>query len=206
MKKIVALEHFVNSMRFSYKAMVQPKTGSKKTKIESNSFNEEERIRFHNLLKLASESTFEGERAAALAAAKRLAKKNGMTLDEAASGNPLPKSNEDNLDANKGYVREKRKAQDLARHVHMMDNWVQSDKARRDAALAEAYERGLDNHGKKRNNNQTARRKASKRNPKSHATVLLKETNMPIDEIASLTGLDIYEVVGLKLKMRKSDE
>ena len=186
--------------------MVQPKTSSNKTKNEAIAFNEEERTRFHNLLKLAAESTFEGERAAALAAAERLAKKNGMTLDEAATGNPLPESNKDNLDANKDFVREKRKAQDLARHVHMMDNWVQSDKARRDAALAEAYERGLDNHGKKRNNNQTARRKASKRNPKSHATVLLKETSMPIEEIASLTGLDIYEVVGLKLKMRKSDE
>ena len=32
--------------------------------------------------------------------------------------------------------------------------------------------------------------------------MLLKETRLPLTEIVSLTGLDIYKVVGLKLKMR----
>ena len=40
------------------------------------------------------------------------------------------------------------------------------------------------------------------RSPYSFAKVLLSETSMPLREIVSLTGLDIYRVVGLKLKMR----
>ena len=32
--------------------------------------------------------------------------------------------------------------------------------------------------------------------------MLLSETSLPLKEIVSLTGLDIYEIVGMKLKMR----
>ena len=39
-------------------------------------------------------------------------------------------------------------------------------------------------------------------NPFSHARTLIRETSLPLREIASITGLDIYQVVGLKLKMR----
>jgi len=39
---------------------------------------------------LANESPYEGERTAALAAAERMAKSRGMTLEEAASGGPVP--------------------------------------------------------------------------------------------------------------------
>jgi len=167
---------------------------------ESRPFNEAERTRFHNLLKLAAESTFEGERKAALAAAERLAKRFGMTLDEAASGGPVP-------DASKkrpGTPRDSREmqARDVGRHVHMMDNWVSNDKARRDAALAEAYQRGLDGDARRGKSTQAPRRNPSKRNPHSHAKILLAETSLPLLEICTLTGLDIYEVVGLKLKMR----
>ena len=169
-------------------------------KQDSHPFNEIERTRFQNLLKLASESTFDGERTAALDAAKRLAGRHGMSLDEAARGVPEPtivtKKKDKVTDDNK------RRAQDLSQHVHMMDNWVSNDKARRDAALAEAYERGLDNYGRKRGNVQAPRRKGTQRHPQSHAKDLLEETNMPIKEIAELTGLDVYEVVGLKLKLR----
>ena len=59
-------------------------------KQDSHPFNEIERTRFQNLLKLASESTFDGERTAALDAAKRLAGRHGMSLDEAARGVPEP--------------------------------------------------------------------------------------------------------------------
>ena len=48
-----------------------------------------EQERFHNLLKLAADSPYEGERAAALAAAERVVAKHGMTLDEAAQRNPV---------------------------------------------------------------------------------------------------------------------
>ena len=178
--------------------MTRNEAHATKSKTDSLPFNEIERTRFHNLLKLAAESPFEGERSAALAAAKRLATRHGMTLDEAASGGPPP----DVL--KKPVAAREKKVRDVARHVHIMDNWVSNDKARRDAALAEAYERGLDHDGRKRNSVQAPRRNGTKRNPQSHATVLLQETSMPIDEIAALTGLDTYEVVALKLKLRTS--
>ena len=169
-------------------------------KAKSRPFNEAERTRFHNMLKLAAESPFKGERSAALAAADRLAKRHGMTLEEAATGGPAPELPEKPPVVRRGPHEVQ--ARDVGRHVHIMDTWVSNDKARRDAALAEAYERGLDNDSRKRNSVQAPRRNASKRNPRSHAQVLLKETSLPMLEICALTGLDIYEVVGLKLKLR----
>ena len=163
-------------------------------------FNQSERTRFHNLLKLAAESPFKGERSAALAAADRLAKRHGMTLEEAATGGPSPEVPIKPPASRQGPHQMRSK--DAGRSVHIMDNWVSNDKARRDAALAEAYERGLDRADRRRGSVQPPRRNASKRNPHSHARVLLKETSLPLLEICALTGLDIYEVVGLELKMR----
>lgn len=163
-------------------------------------FDESERTRFHNLLKLAAESPFKGERAAALAAAGRMAKSHGMTLQEAATGGPEPEPPKQPFVARSGphAVR----ARDVGRAIHLMDNWVANDKARREAALAEAFERGLDDDKRKRDTAKVPRRNFTKRNPQSHAKVLLQETSLPLLEICSLTGLDIYEVVGLKLKLR----
>ncbi|NQU70993.1 MAG: hypothetical protein HQ514_10610, partial [Rhodospirillales bacterium] len=86
--------------------------------------------------------------------------------------------------------------------------FVDDDKKRREEALQEAYERGLDSVERKAAERQ-ARKPAwksksagARRNPRAHAHVLLSETSMPIKEIVSLTGLDIYEVVGMKLKLR----
>ncbi len=169
-------------------------------KAEPRPFDESERTRFHNLLKLAAESPFKGERAAALAAADRLAKRHGMTLQEAATGGPEPELPKRPIKARRGPHEVQ--ARDVGRYVHLMDTWTSKDKARRDAALAEAYERGLDREDGKRNSIRVPRRNATKRNPHSHAKVLLQETSLPLLEICSLTGLDIYEVVGLKLKMR----
>lgn len=182
--------------------MIHPDTDAAEANDETRPFDEAERTRFHNLLKLAAESTFEGERASALAAANRLAKRHGMSLDEAASGGPAPEVPKKPAATRRGPHQ--KEVRDVGRHVHIMDNWVSNDKARRDAALAEAYERGLDNFGRKRNTVQAPRRNGSKRNPQSHATVLLQETSMPIDEIVALTGLGKYEVVALKLKLRSS--
>jgi len=163
-------------------------------------FGESERTRFHNLLKLAAESPFKGERSAALAAADRLAKRHGMTLEEAASGGPEPELPKQPPQARRGPHQTR--TRDVGRAVHIMDNWVANDKARREAAMADALKRGLDADERRKNTVQPPRRSASKRNPYSHAKVLLKETSLPMLEICSLTGLDIYEVVGLKLKMR----
>ena len=41
--------------------------------------------------------------------------------------------------------------------------------------------------------------------PEVHAAVLLRETRLPFREVADITGLDIYDVVGMKLKMRKPE-
>ena len=49
-----------------------------------------ERERFHNLLLMAKESPFEGERSNALEAAERMAKRNGLTLEEAARSEAKP--------------------------------------------------------------------------------------------------------------------
>jgi len=181
--------------------MTQADAHTSEAKAGLQPFSESERTRFHNLLKLAAESPFKGERAAALAAAGRLAKRHGMTLQEAATGGgPAPEVPKKPSMARRGPHEVQ--ARDVGRFVHLMDTWTSNDKARRDAALAEAYERGLDRERDKRSSGQAPRRNASKRNPHSHAKVLLQETSLPLLEICSLTGLDIYEVVGLKLKMR----
>jgi len=180
--------------------MTHTDTHATDANAETRPFDDSERTRFHNLLKLAAESPFEGERSAALAAAQRLATRHGMTLEEASTGGPPPDvPNKPSMARRRSHEAETR---DVGRFVHILDNWVSNDKARRDAALAEAYERGLDSDKRKRGSVQAPRRNASKRNPQSHAQVLLKETSMPMLEICSLTGLDIYEVVGLKLNMR----
>ncbi len=134
-----------------------------------------------------------------------MAKARGMNLQEAASGGPAPERPEP------GPPREHRQApsqtQGMARAAQMMDAWIREDKARRDAALAEAQARGLDAAERRRaaaGANPVIRRNDRRRDPHSHARVLLGETSLPLEEICMLTGLDIYEVVGMKLKMRGS--
>lgn len=168
----------------------------------SGAFTETERERFHNLLKLAAESPFEGERTAALGAAERLAGKHGMTLDEAAVAGrappqrPSPKSDRP--------TKEEAEFNRFAQSMHLMDYHVHIDKARRDAALEEARQRGLDHEAAPRaKSKQRAKPLHARRmNPERHAAVLLKETELPFREVAEITGLNIYQVVGLKLKMR----
>jgi hypothetical protein len=148
-------------------------------------FDEAERKRFHNLLTLANESPYEGERTAALAAAERMAKARGMDLEEAASGGPSP--------ARPKPVRKRKSSgpsKEMDRSSRMMDGWLDADKARRDTALEEARGRGLDAEERR------------KRDPQSHAHVLLSETSLPLEEIASMTGLNMYELVSMKLKLR----
>lgn len=87
---------------------------------------------------------------------------------------------------------------------HMSEAELLAEKARRDASLRAARARGLDAE-ERQEKPQPARRSwrsGAKRNPYSHARVLLRETSIPFAEIAAVTGLDIYQVVGMKLKMR----
>jgi hypothetical protein len=181
-------------------------TGTKGAPItESRPFDEAERKRFHNLLLLANESPYEGERTAALAAAKRMSKARGMTLEEAASGGPPPPEPK----KKKPRKRKPSGMQDkgMDRASRMTDDWLDADKARRDAALEEARERGLDADERRRQAaaaNRVQRRNGRKRDPQSHAHVLLSETSLPLEEIASMTGLDMYELVSMKLKLRRA--
>ena len=160
------------------------------------------RDRFRALLKLASESPFEGERENAMAAATRLAEQHGMSLDEAAQPTKrLSEIEREQSDASQDGF----KPSEFASHFDASERSLRADKARREAALRDAIARGLDKN-KQRAAERTMYRKPSKkssqRNPSNHAQVLLAETAFSLDEIVGLTGLDIYEVVGLKLKMR----
>ena len=176
------------------------------TTSQRRSFTESERNRFRNLLKLAKESPYAGERDAALAAAERMAAARGMSLDEAASvGVPPPRRapfREERQDTES--AAQERARREFARFVHASDAWIQADKARREAAFEEARQRGLDAAERRaaERNRQAPRPNGARRDPYSHAEVLLAETRLPLQEIAGITGLDIYEVVAMKLKMR----
>ncbi|WP_193371001.1 hypothetical protein [Pelagibius marinus] len=159
---------------------------------------------------MAAESPFEGERSNALAAAERLAKRFGLTLDEAAAGGidePPPQEpprGDEHMADDLGFNPES--LDRFARAVHLMDNFIMEDKARREAALRAAQSRGLDAEELRKavtsSVAQARKTKQRRMNPYRHAATLLRETSLSFREIANITGLDIYKVVGLKLKLR----
>ena len=68
-----------------------------------------------------------------------------------------------------------------------------------------ARQRGLDEDARQAAAPKLAvrmQRSGRRMNPGRHARTLLKETSLPFDEIADITGLDVYQVVGMKLKLR----
>lgn len=172
-------------------------------------FNDAERERFRNLLELAHSSPYEGERNNALAAAERLAKRHGMTLEEAASGRTQGPTDDRSQRSQGGPTVSP--LRDLARVVHLMDYQIQVDKARIAEAMKQAIERGLEideePRGRKAAQPRFSAPNRSRRRmePYRHARVLLQETTLPIEEIASITGLDVYKVAGLKLKLRPAE-
>jgi len=190
--------------------------------VISTGFTDAERQRFHNLLQLAAESPFEGERANALAAATRLAGRYGMTLDEAAAGGGAkedrPRGRPRDEYPDHGPRSDDFMADDLgfrpqsldrfARAMHLMGNFILSDKVRREEALRAAQQRGLDAEELRKAVTASVTQRKSTRprrmNPDRHAATLLRETSLSFREIANITGLDIYAVVGLKLKLRAS--
>jgi hypothetical protein len=164
------------------------------------SFTEAERKRFHGLLKLAAESPFAGERENALAAAKRLAERHGMTLQEASADSALPRAQRT------GFASQTRAVHaEAARYTHLMDWQIAVAKMRREAALAEARLRGLDAHLFRRAGpDRVPRPNRRRRDPLAHARVLLTETNLRLHEIVQITGLSVYQVAGLKLQLRRA--
>ena len=174
------------------------------------------RERFHNLLLMAKESPFEGERSNALEAAERMAKRNGLTLEEAArsggeamqqapSARQQSRSTFEQAEA-EATARE-RAFSEMAQFMRNAEMRARSDK-RASEALKAAYERGLDAAERRREEKQATRdfqirKNSRRRDPLVHARVLLRETRLPLSEIASICGLDVYTVAGLKLKMRE---
>jgi len=79
---------------------------------------------------------------------------------------------------------------------------------RREEALRAAQQRGLDAEElRKAVTASVTQRKSTRQrrmNPDRHAATLLRETSLSFREISNITGLDIYAVVGLKLKLRAS--
>lgn len=161
----------------------------------------EERARLDALLKIAAESRFPGERANALDAARRLAGRHGMSVQEA-SEEPSAAMRPNRVARHAG----RSSAREVADFIVFSEARLRAEKERYERAFREAVERGLD--GAARARADAATRPAPpkpggrSRSPHSFAEVLLSETSMPLGEIVSLTGLDIYRVVGLKLKMR----
>lgn len=176
-------------------------------------FTETDRERLRNLLELAESSPFPGERDNALAAAKRLAERYDMSLEEAASrqtdrqrapGRPGRHSAMDEDFVSPFVYRPDRKTADRWQRTSLDPAAQEAEKKRWQEAVDAARQRGLDGGEKSETDRFGTRRpnSRSRRNPIAHATVLLKETSLPFEEIADITGLDIYDVIAMKLKLR----
>ena len=179
-------------------------------------FTETDRERLRNLLELAESSPFPGERDNALAAARRLAERYDMSLEEAASWQPDrqrasgpsgPSGRHPAMDGDfvSPFVyRPDRKTADRWQRTSLDPEAQEAEKKRWQEAVDAARQRGLDGGDKSETERFGARRpnSRSRRNPIAHATVLLKETSLPFEEIADITGLDIYDVIAMKLKLR----
>ena len=103
---------------------------------------EADRARFHTFLKIAAESPFPGERANALEAAKRLAGRHGMTLQEAARAPEVPVAEPPPpppREAAREYT-----AHEMADIISLSEVRLQAEKERYRHALREAIARGLD--------------------------------------------------------------
>lgn len=164
-------------------------------------FTRAERERFHNLLALAAGSPFEGERSAALAAARRLAARHGMDLEDAARSGREPPADHAEPFPGSG---DRRRTAARARAFRESEDRAERERARFRAAREEAYRRGLERERERRagRSDYAGPRSRRRREPLGHAAVLLRETHLPFREIARITGLGLYEVVGLKLKLR----
>ena len=164
-------------------------------------FTQAERERFRNLLALAAGSSFEGERSAALAAARRLAARYGMSLEDAARSGREPPAGHAEPFSGSGDCR---RAAARARAFRESEDRAERERERFRAAREEAYRRGLDRERERRaeRSDYAGPRSRRRREPLRHAAILLRETHLPFREIARITGLGLYEVVGLKLKLR----
>ena len=162
--------------------------------------NSETQKRFSNLLELAKRSKFRGERNNALSAAKRIAEKHGMTIKEFEKGTSAPKDINSKPWANKSRQKKENITNELFKNIN--DSYHEKERWQR--AVNSAKARGLDENIRKRENifEKNLNLSKNKRPAGKHAEVLLKETSLSFKEITEITGLNIYQVVGIKLKLR----
>ncbi len=176
-----------------------------------------EHDRFKNLLLMAKESPFKGERRNALDAAERIARRYNMTIEEAARFGSEPMQNtKQRAQFNAVFQEAKAEADvreqtfsEISKFYRNVEDRARTEKARHEEALEAAYARGLDANERRQRKREArqawqAPQNNRRRDPLVHARVLLRETRLPISDIASICGLDIWTVVGLKLKMRRT--
>jgi hypothetical protein len=168
-------------------------------------FTKEERDRFHKLLVLANDGSFAGEREAALAAARRMAERHGMTLEEAARDRPGADESPHRSTGN-GYWQ-RRREEEAAFNANLHQAWHPHDA--NSAAASRARQRAVwDQEEAERDSRRAGQtRRRSARSPRGmppldHARVLIQETRFPLVEISRITGVSLHKLVGLKLKLR----
>jgi hypothetical protein len=170
------------------------------------SFNDAERKRFQGLLRLAAESPYLGERENALAAAHRLAARHGMSIEEAAGMEP-PRTAHRRPDSSwrRNWFADQDEIE-ISRFMHLTDYAIRLAKSQHEAALRAARMRGLDADELARRAQRDKRPRPNNRRmePREHARKLLTETQLRLKDIVDITGLDIYQVVGLKLLLRRA--
>lgn len=186
--------------------------------VISKGLTERERLRFRKLLELAAKSPYAGERQNALQAAERMADRHGLSLDEAArdmaSANQRSPARRNGRSADSvarsatwwghSFAHARRRTE---RTGAFTDEALEAQKTRHKEAIEEAQRRGLDADEKPpgpRPASVFRIKPGPKREPVAHAHALLAETSIPMEEIADITGLNVYEIFGMKLKMRRS--
>jgi len=126
-----------------------------------------------------------------------------MSLDEVARW--APEKQEATASADRTYHWHNFRYE--ARAARTVENNTHSeglDKARWQTAVRDAKERGLDwTEGQEQAKEARARNfSKARRHPAKHTEILLKETSLSFQEIAEITGLDLFQVVTIKLKLR----
>lgn len=176
-------------------------------------FTPARRQRFRKLLTLAAESPFVGEREAALAAAERMAEAAGLDLEEAARacGRDEPEPRPEPAPQGPRATQEEGWPEDLGPNLRRAAwtgyAWEAAASRARQRHREEVARRQREEEAQRREERGRRRRGGGTRSDRAmargdFARVLLLETGLPLRDIADITELGMYEVVGLKLKLR----
>ncbi|WP_119169089.1 DUF2786 domain-containing protein [Algihabitans albus] len=181
----------------------------------TESFTPDERGRLHKLLVLAKESPYPGERRAALAAAERLAARKGLSLEDAASF----AAHDAEMAAERAEREEQRRREsywqkrseedaEFARRFHQAyhahdSQAAAASRARQRAQWAEEdAERKAAREARETRARSFRRRSHRRIPPIEHAKTLIRETNLPLSEVSRITGVELNDLIALKLKLR----